>query len=72
MEAIKIIAMDLDGTLLDSEKRLSEENRAALQKAAEMGIEIVPTTGRIFDLIPDAFRELCDHRQWRRGLRCKK
>ena len=58
MEAIKIIAMDLDGTLLDSEKRLSEENRAALQKAAEMGIEIVPTTGRIYDLIPDAVRQL--------------
>ena len=37
MEKIKIIAMDLDGTLLDSEKRLSEENRAALQKAADMG-----------------------------------
>ena len=58
MEAIKIIAMDLDGTLLDSEKRLSEENRATLQKAAEMGIEIVPTTGRIYDLIPDAVRHL--------------
>ena len=54
MEQIKIIAMDLDGTLLDSEKRLSEENRAAIQRAAEMGIEIVPTTGRIYDIIPEA------------------
>ncbi len=58
MEEIKIIAMDLDGTLLDSEKRLSEENRAALQEAAEKGIEIVPTTGRIYAIIPDAVREL--------------
>ncbi|MBQ3000619.1 MAG: HAD family phosphatase [Oscillospiraceae bacterium] len=58
MEKIKIIAMDLDGTLLDSEKRLSEENRAALQRAADMGIEIVPTTGRIYKLIPEAVREL--------------
>ncbi|MBE6944033.1 MAG: HAD family phosphatase [Ruminococcaceae bacterium] len=58
MEKIKIIAMDLDGTLLDSEKRLSEENRAALQKAADMGIEIVPTTGRIYAIIPEAVRQL--------------
>ena len=58
MEKIKIIAMDLDGTLLDSEKRLSQENRAALQKAADMGIEIVPTTGRIYAIIPEAVREL--------------
>lgn len=58
METIKIIAMDLDGTLLDSEKRLSEENRAALQRAADAGIEIVPTTGRIYKIIPEAVREL--------------
>jgi Cof subfamily protein (haloacid dehalogenase superfamily) len=58
METVKIIAMDLDGTLLDSEKRLSEENRAALQKAADMGIEIVPTTGRIYKIVPEAVRSL--------------
>ena len=58
MEKIKVIAMDLDGTLLDSEKRLSAENRAALQRAADMGIEIVPTTGRIYKIIPEAVREL--------------
>lgn len=58
MEKIKIIATDLDGTLLDSEKRLSEENRAALQRAADMGIEIVPTTGRIYAIVPEAVRQL--------------
>ena len=58
MDKIKIIAMDLDGTLLDSEKRLSEENRAALQRAADAGIEIVPTTGRIYAIIPEVIREL--------------
>lgn len=58
MEEIKIIAMDLDGTLLDSEKRLSEENRAALQEAADKGIQIVPTTGRIYAIIPEVVRKL--------------
>lgn len=58
MEGIKIIALDLDGTLLDSQKRLSTENRQALERAAEMGIQIVPTTGRIYAIIPEAVREL--------------
>ncbi len=58
MEGIKIIALDLDGTLLDSEKRLSEENRLALEKAAAKGIEIVPTTGRIYAIIPEVVRQL--------------
>ena len=31
---IRIIALDLDGTLLDSEKNLPEANRAALARAA--------------------------------------
>ena len=58
MEGIKIIALDLDGTLLDSEKRLSEENRRALEQAADKGIEIVPTTGRIYAIIPEVVRKL--------------
>ena len=58
MEEITIIAMDLDGTLLDSEKRLSEENRAALEAAAAKGIQIVPATGRIYAIFPEAIREL--------------
>ena len=35
---IRIIALDLDGTLLDSGKRLSEGNRAALAAAAANGV----------------------------------
>lgn len=58
MEGIKIIALDLDGTLLDSQKRLSEENRHALEQAAAKGIEIVPTTGRIYGIIPEVVRQL--------------
>ena len=55
---IRIIALDLDGTLLDSEKRLSEANRAALARAAEKGVLIVPTTGRFFGMMPPAVRDL--------------
>jgi 5-amino-6-(5-phospho-D-ribitylamino)uracil phosphatase len=44
--AIKLIAMDLDGTLLNSESRVPEENARAIQDAAGRGIEIVVVTGR--------------------------
>ena len=55
---IRIIALDLDGTLLDSEKRLSGVNRDALARAAEKGVLIVPTTGRFFGMMPPAVRDL--------------
>lgn len=58
MNDIRIIALDLDGTLLDSEKRLSVVNRAALERAAKKGILIVPTTGRFFGMMPPAVRDL--------------
>jgi Cof subfamily protein (haloacid dehalogenase superfamily) len=55
---IKIISLDLDGTLLDSQKRLSDVNRAALEEAAAKGVLIVPTTGRFFGMMPQAVRDL--------------
>ena len=58
MTPIRLVALDLDGTLLDSEKRLSARNRAALEAAAARGIEIVPTTGRFFGMMPEAVRAL--------------
>ncbi len=57
-KAVRLVALDLDGTLLDSQKRLSEENRAALTRAARAGIHIVPTTGRFFDGMPEAVKAL--------------
>jgi len=57
-EALRIVALDLDGTLLDSQKRLSEVNRTALERAAANGALIVPTTGRFFGMMPPTIREL--------------
>ena len=53
-----IIALDLDGTLLDSNKGLSQTNRDTLAKAAAEGWAIVPTTGRFYGAIPKIVREL--------------
>ena len=57
-EPIRIVALDLDGTLLDSQKRLSDRSRAALAHAAEAGALIVPTTGRFFGMMSPAVRDL--------------
>lgn len=56
--AIRIILLDLDGTLLSSDKTLPSENRTALERAAAKGIHIVPATGRFYRGIPAALREL--------------
>jgi len=55
---IRIIALDLDGTLLDSQKRLSAVNREALAAAAAKGVLVVPTTGRFFGMMPPEVRDL--------------
>lgn len=43
---ISLIALDMDGTFLDDQKRISEENRQVLLECVHRGIEIVPATGR--------------------------
>ena len=43
---IRLIALDLDGTLLTTDKRLTEHTKKVLARAAEQGIHIVPATGR--------------------------
>ncbi len=58
MHNIRLIAFDLDGTLLGSDKQLSEENLAALTRAAEEEIELVPATGRFYRGMPPYIREL--------------
>lgn len=55
---IRLMAFDLDGTLLNSDKELTPRTRAALTAAAERGVEIVPASGRIFIGMPEAVRAL--------------
>ena len=55
---IKLIAFDLDGTLLNDNKEVSEENYRALMDAAEKGIHIVPATGRLPGVMPKALEGL--------------
>lgn len=56
--SIKLILLDLDGTLLTSDKKISPANYAALERAHNAGVHIVPSTGRFFDGIPQVVRDL--------------
>lgn len=55
---IRLIVLDLDGTLLNSEKKISPANYAALEQAAAKGIYIVPCTGRFYAGMPEEVRRL--------------
>lgn len=43
---IKLIALDMDGTLLNDEHEISEANRQAIKEAQEKGVYVVLSTGR--------------------------
>lgn len=45
---IKLLALDLDGTLLDSSGKISEENKEAIRAAEERGVLVTIATGRRF------------------------
>ena len=46
---VRLIALDIDGTLLDRQSRLPESNRRAVAAASARGIEIALVTGRRYD-----------------------
>ena len=46
---IKLIALDLDGTALNSEKVMTERTKAAVAAATEKGVEVVVASGRSRD-----------------------
>ena len=54
---IKLIACDLDGTLLDSQGRLSPENLDAIRRMTDKGYCFVPTSGRNREQIPQALQQ---------------
>lgn len=56
--SVKVILLDLDGTLLNSDKTVSAANYAALERAAAMGVHIVPATGRFYEGLPEVVRNL--------------
>jgi Cof subfamily protein (haloacid dehalogenase superfamily) len=55
---VRLIALDIDGTLLDSQWQLPEANRAAIAEATQRGIEVALVTGRRYDFAMPVARKL--------------
>lgn len=53
---IKILAVDMDGTCLDSKGQMAPETVKALKDASERGVLVVPTTGRCVNCLPKALK----------------
>lgn len=50
---IRVLLLDMDGTTLQDDKvTVSDRNMAAIRRAIEAGVEVVPCTGRVLDMYP--------------------
>lgn len=58
---IKLVAIDMDGTLLDSKHQLSIGNKEALQALEEKDVQVVLCTGRPLSGVIPYFKELDLH-----------
>ncbi|KGJ48524.1 hydrolase [Clostridium sp. NCR] len=47
--AIKLICIDMDGTLLIDQQNVSEENKRAIKEAVSRGVHVAITTGRVYN-----------------------
>lgn len=54
---IRLVASDLDGTLLDTFRRITDENREAIAMLQEHGIEFIINTGRDYQNVVDIAAE---------------
>lgn len=71
---IRMIGMDLDGTLLKTDKELTAYTKDVLKRAAEQGIIVMPATGRPFSGIPKDLTGLqeillCGYCKWSKSHR---
>lgn len=57
-KTIRMIGIDLDGTLLTRQKELTAASKSALEDAYRAGIEIVPVTGRPLAGVPREVLEI--------------
>lgn len=55
---IRLIALDMDGTVLDDAKNISPHTMDVLLRAIARGVEVVPATGRTVDGVPPQFMAL--------------
>ena len=52
---IRLVGLDLDGTVFDSRKRISPRTAQAIERACAMGVQVLPATGRPENGVPAQF-----------------
>ena len=52
MGKVKLIALDMDGTLFNNQGKISKKDREALKKATESGVAVAVATGRAYSELP--------------------
>lgn len=55
MQNIRLLGLDLDGTVFDDQKNISPRNLAAMAAAIDRGVVVVPATGRPANGVPEEF-----------------
>lgn len=55
---IRLIGLDLDGTVFNEKKQISDRTINAIQKAIEKGVIVIPATGRPSNGLPDEFTSI--------------
>ena len=57
-KTVKLIAVDLDGTIISHAENISQKSVEAINKAADSGITVVVCTGRVMGEIPDSVKNI--------------
>lgn len=55
---IRMVGLDLDGTVFNEEKKITPNTKRVLQKAAEQGVIVLPATGRPEQGLPKEMLEI--------------
>lgn len=58
MQEIRLVALDLDGTVFNDRKEITPRTLAAIRTACARGVAVLPATGRTASGIPAAFTEI--------------
>ena len=55
MQDIRILGLDLDGTVFDDRKEITPRTLAAMRAAIDRGVIVLPATGRPVSGVPEQF-----------------
>lgn len=55
MPDIRLVALDLDGTVFNDEKEITSRTLEAIRAAIAKGVDVIPATGRVASGVPEAF-----------------